>query len=78
MSTEQRQNLDAILRQSAFPADSDVNEQRRQLRELISAQPLPADVTVTAAAWAASRPPRSQSTESNLAILSCTSTAACT
>jgi monoterpene epsilon-lactone hydrolase len=50
VSTEQRQNLDAILRQSAFPADSDVNEQRRQLRELVSAQPLPADVTVTAAA----------------------------
>ncbi len=50
MSTEQRENLEAILRQSAFPADSDVNEQRRQLRELISAQPLPADVTVTAAA----------------------------
>ena len=49
MSTEQRENLDAILRQSAFPAGSDVNEQRRQLRELISAQPLPADVTVTAA-----------------------------
>ncbi len=50
MSTEQRENLDAILRQSAFPPGSDVNEQRRQLRELISAQPLPADVTVTAAA----------------------------
>ena len=50
VSTEQRENLEAILRQSAFPADSDVNEQRRQLRELISAQPLPADVTVTAAA----------------------------
>ena len=50
MSTEQRENLDALLRQSAFPADSDVNEQRRQLRELLSAQPLPADVTVTAAA----------------------------
>ena len=50
MSTEQRENLEAILRQSAFPADSDVNEQRRQLRELLSAQPLPADVTVTAAA----------------------------
>src|ERR1700731_2596813 len=50
MSSEQRDNLDAILRQSAFPADSDVNEQRRQLRELVSAQPLPADVTVTAAA----------------------------
>ena len=49
MSTEQRENLDAILRQSAFPAGSDVNEQRRQLRELLSAQPLPADVTVTAA-----------------------------
>jgi acetyl esterase/lipase len=50
MSAEQRENLDAILRQSAFPADSDVNEQRRALRELLSAQPLPADVTVTAAA----------------------------
>jgi acetyl esterase/lipase len=42
--------IDAILRQSAFPADSDVNEQRRLLREAISAQPLPADVTVTEAA----------------------------
>ncbi len=50
MSTEQRENLEAILRQSAFPAGSDVNEQRRQLRELLSAQPLPAEVTVTAAA----------------------------
>jgi epsilon-lactone hydrolase len=50
VSTEQRENLDAILRQSAFPADSDLNEQRRLLRELLSAQPLPADVTVTAAA----------------------------
>jgi epsilon-lactone hydrolase len=50
VSTEQQETLDAILRQSAFPADSDVNEQRRLLRELLSAQPLPADVTVTAAA----------------------------
>ncbi len=50
MSGEQRENLDAILRQSAFPADSDVNEQRRALRELLTAQPLPADVTVTEAA----------------------------
>jgi epsilon-lactone hydrolase len=50
VSTEQRENLDAILRQSAFPADVDINEQRRLLRELTSAQPLPADVTVTAAA----------------------------
>src|SRR6201981_2873208 len=48
MSAEQRENLDAILRQSAFPADIDVNEQRRLLRELISAQPLPAEVTMTA------------------------------
>ena len=42
MSIQQRENLDAILRHSAFPAVSDVNEQRRQLRELLSAQPLPA------------------------------------
>ena len=50
MSAEQRETLDAILRQSAFPADSDVIEQRRLLGELLSAQPLPADVTVTTAA----------------------------
>ena len=50
MSIEQRETLDAILRQSAFPPDADVNEQRRLLRELVSAQPLPADVTVTASA----------------------------
>ncbi|MGW7425617.1 alpha/beta hydrolase [Streptomyces sp. NPDC054813] len=47
MSAEQRANLDAVLRQSAFPADADVNEQRRLLRALTSAQPLPAEVTVT-------------------------------
>src|ERR1019366_10192956 len=35
---------------SASPVDSDVNEQRELLRQAISAQPLPADVTVTAAA----------------------------
>ena len=50
MSIEQRATLDAILRQSAFPADADVNEQRRLLRELLSAQPVPANITVTAAA----------------------------
>ncbi len=50
MSTEQQETLDAILRQSAFPPDSNVNEQRELLRQAISAQPLPADVTVTAAA----------------------------
>ncbi len=49
MSTEQREALDAILRQAAFPVDSTVSQQRRQLRELASAQPLPADLTVTAA-----------------------------
>jgi monoterpene epsilon-lactone hydrolase len=49
VSTEQQEVLDAILRQAAFPVGSDVNEQRRLLRELTSAQPLPADVTVTAA-----------------------------
>jgi monoterpene epsilon-lactone hydrolase len=53
VSTEQRENLEAILRQSAFPADSDVSELRRRLRELTSAQPLPAGVTVTAAALGA-------------------------
>jgi epsilon-lactone hydrolase len=50
VSAEQRETLDAILRQSAFPVGSDVSEQRRLLRELLSAQPLPAGVTVTAAA----------------------------
>ena len=41
MSTEQRENLDAILRQDAFPFDSDVSEQRRLLAQFASAQPLP-------------------------------------
>jgi acetyl esterase/lipase len=50
VSAEQRENLEAILRQAAFPVDSDVDEQRRLLKELSSAQPLPPDVTVTAAA----------------------------
>jgi monoterpene epsilon-lactone hydrolase len=49
VTTEQRENLDAVLRQSAFPADIDVSEMRRLLRELASAQPLPADVIVTPA-----------------------------
>jgi monoterpene epsilon-lactone hydrolase len=50
VSTEQKDNLDAILRQSAFPADMGVSELRRLLAEQASAQPLPAGVTVTAAA----------------------------
>jgi len=49
MSAEQKENLDAILRQGAFPAGSDVSEQRRLLAELTSAQPLPPGVTVTPA-----------------------------
>jgi acetyl esterase/lipase len=49
VSTEQRETVDAILRQSAFAPDSTVSEQREQLRAAISAQPLPADVTVSAA-----------------------------
>ena len=49
MGTELRENLDAILRQSVFPAGADVSGQRRLMRELTSAQPLSADVTVTAA-----------------------------
>jgi acetyl esterase/lipase len=49
VSTQQRETLDAILRQGGFPADADVREQRRLLRELLSAQPLPAEVTVTPA-----------------------------
>jgi epsilon-lactone hydrolase len=49
VSTEQRETLDAILRQSAFPVGSGVDELRRLFREAVSAQPLPADVTVTAA-----------------------------
>ena len=48
MSIEQQETLDAILRQGALPVDSDVSEQRRLLRELVSARPLPAEVTVTA------------------------------
>ena len=49
MSIEQQQTLDAILRQGALPVGSSVDEQRRLLRELVSSQPLPAEVTVTAA-----------------------------
>ena len=49
MSTEQRENLDAILWQSVFPAGAEAGGRRRLLRELTSAQPPPVDVTVTAA-----------------------------
>src|ERR1700739_1931824 len=50
VSNEKKEPLDAILRQSAFPADMDIGELRRLLAEQASAQPLPAGVTVTAAA----------------------------
>ena len=49
MSAEQREALEAGLRQGSFPVDSDISEQRRLLRELIAGQPLPTDLTVTAA-----------------------------
>jgi epsilon-lactone hydrolase len=49
VSREQRENLEAVLRQSAFPAGTSVGEQRRLLAELTAAQPLPADVSVSAA-----------------------------
>ncbi len=49
MSIEQQQTLDAILSQAALPVGSSVDEQRQLLKELVSAQPLPAEVTVTAA-----------------------------
>jgi lipoate-protein ligase A len=40
--TGQRENREAILRQSALLVGSDVSEQRRLLRALVSAQPLSA------------------------------------
>jgi epsilon-lactone hydrolase len=50
VSTEQRETVEAILRQSAFPVGSSVEEQRQQLQQVASAQPLPAGLTVTAGA----------------------------
>jgi len=50
MSAEQRQALEAVLRQNSFPADSDISEQRRLLKELVAGQPLPAELTVSPAA----------------------------
>jgi epsilon-lactone hydrolase len=78
VSTEQRETLDAILRQSAFPPGSDVNEQRRQLRELLSAQPLPAEVTVTAATLGGVPTAEITVDGTEPRHVSCTSTAACT
>jgi epsilon-lactone hydrolase len=46
VSIEQRETLDAILRQGGFPADATVDEQRQLLRDLLSAQPLPPGVKV--------------------------------
>jgi epsilon-lactone hydrolase len=48
MSTEQQAMVDGILRRSAFPVGSTAQEQRQLLRAALSAQPLPADLTVTA------------------------------
>ncbi|MEA2296798.1 MAG: epsilon-lactone hydrolase [Solirubrobacteraceae bacterium] len=49
MSIEQQATVDAILRHAAFPVDSDVNEQRQLLKATLSAQPLSAEIAVTAA-----------------------------
>jgi acetyl esterase/lipase len=48
VSTEQQAMVDGILRQSAFPVGSTAQEQRELLRAALAAQPLPADLTVTA------------------------------
>ncbi len=50
MSVEQAEQVEAILRQGAFPVGSSVEEQRNILRAIVSAQPLPPDLTVTTAA----------------------------
>jgi acetyl esterase/lipase len=50
VSIEQQATVDAILRHAAFPVDSDVNEQRQLLKATLSAQPLSAEIAVTAAA----------------------------
>ena len=42
--------VDGILRRSAFPVGSTAQEQRQLLRAALSAQPLPAELTVTAGA----------------------------
>jgi acetyl esterase/lipase len=49
VSIEQQATVDAILRHAAFPVDSDVNEQRQLLKATLSAQPLSAEIAVTAA-----------------------------
>jgi monoterpene epsilon-lactone hydrolase len=48
VSTEQQAMVDGIRRRSAFPVGSTAQEQRQLLRAALSAQPLPADLTVTA------------------------------
>jgi acetyl esterase/lipase len=50
MTTEQQAMVDGILRQSAFPVGSTAQEQRQLFRAALSAQPLPADLTVIAGA----------------------------
>jgi monoterpene epsilon-lactone hydrolase len=50
VSIEQKETVDAILRQAHLPADVGVDEQRRLLRELTPERPLPPGVSVTAAA----------------------------
>lgn len=46
MTAEQRANLDTALRRWTFPPDLGIDQRRRLLRERLTANPLPADVTV--------------------------------
>jgi acetyl esterase/lipase len=50
MSLDQRRALDAMLRQSPLGRTTDVNELRRLFVELMNAQPLAPDLSVTSAA----------------------------
>ncbi len=53
MTIEQREILDRMLRESPLDLGGSVEEQRRRFDQMMSAQPLPADVTVTAGALGA-------------------------
>jgi hypothetical protein len=78
VSIEQQATVDAILRHAAFPVDSDVNEQRQLLKATLSAQPLSAEIAVTAAELGGVPTAEITVDGMNLATSFSTSTAACT
>ena len=47
MTAQQRDMIDQILRSNPFDLGGDVTVQRRLLEQMLTAQPLPADVRVT-------------------------------